>query len=76
MKQVNIHCAKTHLSRILDEVRAGEDVVIAKAGKPYVKLVPVDDDMQRRPGTSAHLKFDMSRFFDPLPEAELDAWQK
>jgi len=37
---VNIHEAKTHLSRLLEEVAAGEEVIIAKAGKPVAKLVP------------------------------------
>jgi prevent-host-death family protein len=41
MKTVNIHEAKTHLSRLIEEAAAGEEVVIAKAGKPMVKLVPV-----------------------------------
>ena len=38
---VNIHEAKTHLSRIVDEVAAGAEVIIAKAGKPMARLVPV-----------------------------------
>ena len=38
---VNVHEAKTHLSRLLDAVEAGEDVVIARAGKPIARLVPV-----------------------------------
>jgi prevent-host-death family protein len=41
MKTVNLHAAKTHLSRLVDEAAAGEEVVIAKAGKPVVRLVPV-----------------------------------
>jgi prevent-host-death family protein len=41
MKTVNIHDAKTHLSRLLRRVAAGEEVVIAKAGKPLARLVPV-----------------------------------
>jgi prevent-host-death family protein len=41
MKTVNIHEAKTHLSRLIQEATNGEDVVIAKSGKPMVKLVPV-----------------------------------
>jgi prevent-host-death family protein len=39
MKQINVHAAKTHLSRLLEEVAAGEEFVIAKAGKPYARLV-------------------------------------
>jgi prevent-host-death family protein len=41
MKQVNVHAAKTHLSRLLEEVAAGEEYVIAKAGKPYARLVGI-----------------------------------
>ncbi|HEY5793608.1 MAG TPA: type II toxin-antitoxin system Phd/YefM family antitoxin [Bosea sp. (in: a-proteobacteria)] len=43
METVNIHEAKTHLSRLVERVSKGESVVIAKAGKPMVKLVPLDD---------------------------------
>lgn len=42
MRSVNIHDAKTHFSRLVDEVAAGETVIIAKAGKPAVRLVPLD----------------------------------
>jgi prevent-host-death family protein len=48
MRQVNIHEAKTHLSRLVEEVAAGEEVVIAKAGKPIAKLVPLDTDRGTR----------------------------
>ena len=41
MKTVNLHAAKTHLSRLVDEAAAGEEIVIAKAGKPMVRLVPL-----------------------------------
>jgi prevent-host-death family protein len=40
MKTVNVQEAKTHLSRLLEEAAAGEEIVIAKAGRPYVRLVP------------------------------------
>ena len=39
MKQVNVHYAKTHLSRLLEEVARGEEIIIAKAGKPFARLV-------------------------------------
>ena len=42
MRIVNIHEAKTHLSRLIEQVAQGEPIVIAKAGKPLVKVVPVD----------------------------------
>ena len=45
---INVHEAKTHLSRILDEVAAGAEVVIAKAGKPVARLVPIDGGPKRK----------------------------
>jgi prevent-host-death family protein len=45
---VNIHEAKTHLSKLIERVTNGEDVVIAKAGKPVVRLVAVTPGSQRR----------------------------
>jgi len=42
MAMVNIHAAKTHLSSLVDKAAAGEDIVIARAGKPMVRLVPVE----------------------------------
>ncbi len=42
MRTVNIHHAKTHLSRLVDEAAKGEPFVIAKAGKPLVKVAPLD----------------------------------
>jgi prevent-host-death family protein len=53
MRIVNIHEAKTHLSRLVDRVVKGEPIVIAKAGKPMVKVVPLDapaEDEVRRIG--------------------------
>jgi prevent-host-death family protein len=48
--QVNIHDAKTHFSRLVERARAGEEIVIAKAGKPVAKLVPVEELGPRVPG--------------------------
>lgn len=42
METINIHEAKTHLSRIVESVAAGSEVVIAKAGKPMVRMIPLD----------------------------------
>lgn len=50
MKSVNIHEAKTHLSRLVDGVVGGEPFIIARAGKPLVKVVPVAADAPRRTG--------------------------
>ena len=40
MKTVNVQAAKTHLSRLIEEVAAGREIILAKAGKPLVKMVP------------------------------------
>ena len=51
MAQINIHEAKTHLSRLLARVLAGEDVVIARSGRPIARLVRYDSETEpRRPG--------------------------
>jgi prevent-host-death family protein len=48
MRTVNIHEAKTHLSRLVDEAEAGDSFIIAKAGKPKVKVVPIDEPTPKR----------------------------
>lgn len=51
MKTVNIHEAKTHLSRLIEDVSAGEEVIIARNGKPVARLLPVTARSRpRRPG--------------------------
>ena len=50
MTQVGIHEAKTHLSRLLRRVTAGEEIVIAKGGKPVARLVPVEERQRRELG--------------------------
>lgn len=51
MQIINIHQAKTQLSKLLEQVLAGEEIVIAKAGKPIAKLVTFKQDLQpRKPG--------------------------
>jgi prevent-host-death family protein len=74
MKTVSIHEAKTHLSRLLERVHAGEEVVIAKRGTPYARLCPLQPPRARRPGLLAG-KLDES-FFEPLPDDELDSWER
>ena len=49
MKTVNIHEAKTHLSRLIEAAAKGEPFVIAKAGKPMVKVIPIDAETPRAP---------------------------
>lgn len=74
MATVNVHEAKTHLSRLLERVRAGEEIVIAKNGTPCARLVPLEAAQSRTPGL---LKGRMDEaFFEPLPDDELEAWER
>ncbi len=73
MKTINVHEAKTHLSRLLERAKAGEEVVISKNGKPYARLCPLAPPEKRQPGLLVGTLDDS--FFDPLPEEELAAWE-
>jgi prevent-host-death family protein len=48
MTTVNIHEAKTHLSRLVDEVAAGAEIIIAKAGKPMARLAPISTPVRKK----------------------------
>ena len=74
---VNIYDAKTQLSRLVDRAVAGEDVVIARAGKPMVRLVPVEKREPRKSGGREYMHLDIpdSFFFDPLPEEVLALYE-
>ena len=74
MQIVNIHEAKTHFSKLLSRVHTGEEIIIAKAGKPYAKLVPLSPVAKRTPGIIKGKVTDA--FFEPLPEEELQAWER
>ena len=74
MKAVNVHEAKTHLSRLLERVEAGEEIVLARNGKAVARLVPVTH-AGRRPGALKG-RIRMARNFDaPLPEAIAKAFR-
>lgn len=67
--EVNIHEAKTHLSKLLERVSLGEEVIIAKAGKPVAKLVPILAERPRFRLGSAKGEFVVpDDFNDPLPK--------
>jgi prevent-host-death family protein len=69
MPTVNVHVAKSQLSRLLDAVAAGEEVIIAKAGKPVARLVPIEQKKERRKlGTLAGKLHVPDDFDDPLPD--------
>lgn len=72
---VNVRRAKIELSRLLARAEAGEEVVIARRGKPIVRLVPLKPRGRREPGTLRGKITVPDRFFDPLPEEELKAWE-
>jgi prevent-host-death family protein len=74
MKVVNVHEAKTTLSQLLERVRAGEEIIIAKGGKPCARLCPLQAPRQREPGLLKGQVEDS--LFEPLPEEELRAWEK
>jgi len=68
MKTVNIHAAKTHLSRLVEEAAAGQEIVIAKAGKPIARLVPLLKPREsRRIGALAGQIWISDDFDAPLP---------
>ena len=73
---VSIHEAKTHLSRLVARVSSGEEVIIAKAGKPVARLVPIKEKRtQRIPGSAAGKVVLMPDFDAPLPEDIMQAFE-
>ncbi len=77
MNIVNVHAAKTHLSRLIEQACAGEEVIIARNNKPVVKLVPIEAPRPKRQFGALKGKVVVpDSFFDPLPDDELDAWDQ
>ncbi len=74
MTTVNVHEAKSQLSRLLAQVEAGEEVIIARNGKPVAQLVACEPKPKRQFGTMKGLISIDERFFEPLPEEELELW--
>ena len=73
--EVGVHEAKTHLSRLLQRVAAGEEVVITRSGQPVAKLVRADRRAARVLGRDEG-RFEVPDDFDaPLPDAELEAFE-
>lgn len=73
---VNIHEAKTHLSKLLQRVIAGEEIILAKAGKPVARIVPFTSQPAQRIAGSAQGKIWIAPDFDaPLPEDLLAAFE-
>jgi prevent-host-death family protein len=78
MTTVNIHAAKTHLSRLVDEVAAGAEIIIARAGKPVARLVPLNKPpavQKRILGRLAGQVTVPATFDAPLPDDVLDVFE-
>lgn len=74
---VNMHQAKTSLSRLVERALAGEEIVIARNGEPLVKLVPVEKKWEPRvPGRYKGQIWIAPDCFDPMSDEELDLWEK
>lgn len=72
MKTYNIHEAKTHLSRLVDQAEAGEEIVIARAGRPVVRLQPIARQGTRTPGIDRGRVVIHPNFDDPMEEFDPD----
>lgn len=77
MSTINIHAAKTHLSRLVEEAAAGEEIIIAKAGTPIAKLGPLvpAGRKKRRLGLLAGRMAIPADFDAPLPDHIIDAFE-
>ena len=72
---VNVHQAKTNFSKLLELAHSGQEIILAKSGKPYALLTPLPpEQIQRKPGRLPGKVPDS--FFDPLPEEEIAAWER
>ena len=69
---INIHEAKTQFSKLIARIESGEEIIIAKSGKPVARLVPLDYLEDRKPGIADGQVTDA--FFEPLPDDELEPW--
>lgn len=74
-KTVNVHEAKTHLSRLLAEVENGGEVTIARAGRPIARLVPAGPPRKRELGLERGQIWISPDFDDPMPDAWLAEWE-
>jgi len=76
MSVTTIHEAKTNLSKLIQQVERGEEVIIARGKTPVAKLVPIEPAPKTRPfGLYKDEAFELGpEFFEPLPDDELEAW--
>jgi prevent-host-death family protein len=73
-RTVKVQEAKTHLSALLAEVEQGAEITIARGSTPIARLVPVDEAREREMGFVSYRV--PESFFEPLPEDELEAWER
>ena len=71
----NVHEAKTNLSRLLAQVEAGEEVIIARRSRPVARLVSYNPRGKRQPDVLKGKVVIPDNLLDPLPEKELKAWE-
>lgn len=76
MRTVNIHAAKTHLSQLVEEAAAGEEIVIAKSGRPVARLAPLTGSRSKRKLGGLEGRLRIPEDFDaPLPDDILDEFE-
>ncbi len=76
MDPINIHLAKTQLSKLIEAAERGEEIIIARASQPVAKLVALQNQRPSRKAGSMKSLFEVPEsFFDPLPEDILDAFE-
>ena len=72
---INVHDAKKFFSKLLEQAHAGQEIILAKADKPYARMVPLATiPLKRRRGRVKGIIDDA--FFDPLPDAEIKVWEE
>jgi prevent-host-death family protein len=76
MVRVNVHDAKTHLSRLLRRVVGGEEILITRAGEPIARLVPLERPGPRQLGRDRGLFKTPEDFDAPLPDDVLRAFER
>lgn len=75
MKQVTVHAAKTHLSKLIDAALAGEEIIIAKGDKPAVRLVAIPQGSFRLGLLKDTITGPVPNFMEPMEDDELKLWE-
>ena len=78
LRIVNVHQAKTHLSRLIDDAHAGETIVLAKAGKPWARLMPLAPPVPQRIPGRLRSRGPLSQpdlLLEPMDPSELERWE-